>query len=360
MSDFPSPPFCPRIALLTWEFPPKVTGGLGTACAGIARALDRQTSVQVILPKEEVPDPYQCTSEDLADDAYARQVLMEAATADLIHAHDWMTFPAAMAWSRKSGRPWMAHLHSLEWDRSGACAVPEIEAVEAAGLRSAHAVITVSHRTAERATERYDLDPEKVHVVHNGIEPVDPWRRRTRRPRVLFVGRLTWQKAPDDFVKIAAEIAAREPRACFSLVGKGEMEGELRREIARLGMSDAIDMPGFLRPDALQRLLAESQVLCLPSREEPFGLVALEAALFGVPSVISTHAGVGEVLPSARWVEAGDIDGFAGRIWGLLADGPWREELGERARLQARWATWDRTAEGILSVARRVLESNGG
>lgn len=356
MPSHPTSPFRPKIALLTWEFPPEVTGGLGIACGGLAKALDRFTQVKVILPTRRLVDPYACQPGDLLDDGgYQELVLDEAADADVVHAHDWMTFPAAAAWSRKSGRPWVAHVHSLEVDRSGHCAVAAIRDIEAAGLRSATAVIAVSHHTARRCEEIYGVDRSKIHVVHNGIDAVESWRQETGAPRVSFIGRLTWQKAPDDFVDIAARVAVELPEAKFTMAGQGEMQDALMARIERHGISDRFELPGFLGRAGVQALLSRTDVLCMPSREEPFGLVALEAASFGVPAVISSHAGVGEILPSARHVRAGDVEGFAGRIWGLLADPVWRGELGQRALLQAKWATWDRAAEGVMEVLKRLL-----
>ncbi|GAA5483041.1 glycogen synthase [Haloferula sargassicola] len=343
------------MALLTWEYPPEVTGGLGIACEGIARALDRLTGVEVITPAGEAVDPYDCDPEDLEGGEYGALVLQRAAHADVVHAHDWMTFPAAMAWARQTGRPWVAHVHSLEIDRSGGMALPEIREIEGAGLRMADAVIAVSHRTAARCVDEYGVSPEKLHVVHNGIEPVKPWRHETGVPRVSFIGRLTWQKAPDDFVEIAARIAEMNKVVQFTMAGRGEMGPELVERIAKHGLTRRFEMPGFIGREAVRALLARTDVLCMPSREEPFGLVALEAAAFAVPAVISTTAGVGELLPAARHVEAGDVEGFAGRIWGLVVDPEWRRELGERSQLQAKWATWDRTAAAVIEVLRQVI-----
>lgn len=347
--------FRPKVALLTWEYPPEVTGGLGVACEGIARALDRLTGVDVITPGGGVADPYDCDPTDLEGGEFGQLVMARAAQHDVVHAHDWMTFPAAMAWARRTGRPWVAHVHSLEIDRSGGMAVPEIREIEGAGVRAADAVIAVSHRTAGRCEDEYGVDRSKIHVVHNGIDPVKPWRRETGVPRVSFIGRLTWQKAPDDFVEIAAKIARMNRVVQFTLAGRGEMQPELVERIVKLGLAPRFEMPGFIGREAVRALLARTDVLCMPSRQEPFGLVALEAAAFGVPAVISSHAGVGEVLPAARHVEAGDLEGFAGRIWGLVVDPGWRVELGERAQLQAKWATWDRTAAGVMEVLREVM-----
>lgn len=339
--------------MLTWEYPPVVSGGLGVACAGLAEALRENVDVSVILPDEGCDDPYASGFEEETQArvrAYGETVRRDAADAALVHAHDWMSWPAAAAWSRETGRPWVAHVHSLEVDRSGACGLEWIRDIEREGLQSADVVVAVSHVTAGRITGEYGVAGDKIRVVPNGIRMAKPWRIRDRELRVTFIGRITWQKAPDDFVEIAAKVAERYPKVEFTMAGRGEMLDALKERVEELELTGRFEFPGFLGRPAIDALLARTDVLCMPSRAEPFGLVALEAACFRVPAVISETAGVAEVLPSAQLAPPGDVGKFAWLIGELLAYEAMRHELGHRAQIEASWMTWEGAAETLLMI----------
>jgi glycosyltransferase involved in cell wall biosynthesis len=135
---------------------------------------------------------------------------------DVVHAHDWMTYPAGLLAARLSGRPLVAHMHATEYDRSGDHPNPRVAAIEREGLHAARLVVPVSHYTAGVLRRRYGVDPARIRVVHNAVthrEQRQDWRveRAIPEPVVLFLGRVTFQKGPDYFPEAAARVVAALP-----------------------------------------------------------------------------------------------------------------------------------------------------
>src|SRR5262249_46807925 len=155
---------------------------------------------------------------------------------DAIHAHDWMTYPAAMAIARVTGKPLIVHVHSLEQDRSGDYGGNEtIKMIEKAGTQAATAVIAVSFYTRARISKFHHVPLEKIHVVYNGIYPKEIQTEEFRSERhwaehvVLFLGRVTFQKGPDYFVEAAAKVVPHLKNVTFVIAGTGDMMPQLKR-----------------------------------------------------------------------------------------------------------------------------------
>ena len=334
-----------------------LTGGLGVACAGLAEELKGLVDLRVVASGEQV-GAYE--GDDLGDlgervDAFTRKILDQQAGAGLIHAHDWMSFPAAMSIQAEKGIPFVAHIHSLEIDRSGPSGSSWIQGIEREGMHAADRVIVVSQYTARMAVDHYGVNPGKIRIVHNGVAELSPWRAEVPGPCVLFMGRMTGQKAPEVFLDAAFQVAARLPHVEFVMAGRGMILDSLRERVAHSPFAERISFPGFLERSEIQELLARTTVCCMPSRSEPFGLVALEAAQFGVPTVLSGQAGVSEVLRSNPVVGVGDVNGFASRIIELLRDESKRAELGRRVKEEAAAATWRAAADKIVEIYRPLV-----
>lgn len=349
----------PRLKVLMpcWEFPPLLTGGLGVACHGLAEELEGRVDLKVVASGEQVGAYEGDDLGDLGDrvDRFTSRILGNAEGVGLVHAHDWMSFPAAMGIKEAQRVPFVAHIHSLESDRSGPSGSSWIREIERRGMAKADRVITVSRYTARTAVDYYGVDPAKIRIVHNGVRPVKPWRVEVPAPTVLFMGRMTAQKAPEVFFEVAQRIAEQLPHVSFVMAGRGAMLEPLRERAQREGMADRIRFPGFIERPEIHDLLSHTSVCCMPSRSEPFGLVALEAAQFGVPTVLSSEAGVSEVLSSNPVVSVGDVEGFRRHIVDLLRDEPGRSELGRRLVEEASKATWHSAAERVLDVYRGLF-----
>jgi glycosyltransferase involved in cell wall biosynthesis len=288
---------------------------------------------------------------------YAAQVAEMAAGRhfDLIHAHDWMTWPAAIAVARQSGAPLVAHVHSLEHDRSGAHPDVRIDAVERAGLAAADRVICVSHYTAGIVREHYGVPGDLLRVVHNGVYPpavVRKYRRSpgTKGPLVLFLGRVTFQKGPDYFVEAAARVARHIPDATFVVAGSGDMVPGLERRVADLGLEDRFVFPGFLRGEEVERMFSLADLYVMPSVSEPFGIAPLEAMSYNTPVIVSKQSGVSEVLSHALKVDFWDVERMADLMLGALRYPELRQEIVDMARDEVRRIHWDAAAEKCLHI----------
>src|SRR5262249_17213995 len=211
---------------------------------------------------------------------------------DVVHAHDWLTSPAGLAARQASGKPLVAHVHATELDRSGESTTGSpASGIERRTLPLADRVVAVSGYTAEILRERYGVCADRVRVLHNGndapgAKAIDAppakamaapahaqGRRAGRPPLVVFVGRVTRQKAPEHFVRAAALVTAERPDARFVLAGAGDRLEVVRAEAAALGLASRIRFTGFLPRRELDRLYARADVVVMPSRSEPFGLV---------------------------------------------------------------------------------------
>lgn len=402
-----------RILMLGWEFPPHISGGLGTACAGLVRGLAghgvevvfvlprlageqrerglslvgaetysppvRTRAVASALSPYESPKQYRRRAARLTGQygarlmdevaRYAEAVAEIAAdeTFDVVHGHDWMTYPAATAAARESGAPLVLHVHSLEHDRAGPRANPAIVGIEQDGFDAADAIVCVSRFTAGEVTRRYRVDESKLRVVHNAVEPrrrrraaAGPrsrkaQRRRIEEPVVLFLGRVTYQKGPEAFLEAAARVVRVEPKVKFVVAGSGDLLPWLIERAAALGLGRHVHFTGFLGGDDVERAYASADVYVLPSVSEPFGITPLEAAQRGVPVIVSRRSGVTEVLEGALRVDSWDVDDLANKILALLRRPALRAELVQRGRADVRRLTWERQAGLLRDVYEELL-----
>ncbi|MBU0652792.1 MAG: glycosyltransferase family 4 protein [Proteobacteria bacterium] len=415
-----------RILMFGWEFPPRMSGGLGTACYGITAALaglghritfvlprdgeagatpfldlvstagipvsdaDRDDGTEKTLrrlalrPVPSLLHPYLDAGRyrtlylsegkkfPITADVYgldliaevirygrAGGVLARTSTFDVIHAHDWMTVPAALLARRISGRPLVLHIHSLEYDRSGENVNDEIFAIEREGMEKADRIIAVSHRTKRMIAERYAIPEEKISVVYNAVSQKEARQAyRTERPRgrkmVLFLGRITFQKGPDYFVEAAAQVLRVLPDVTFVMAGAGDMMGRMIERIGALGIGDHFHFTGFLQGEEIERIFSLSDLYVMPSVSEPFGISPLEAMSYDVPVILSRQSGVSEILRHALKVDFWDVREMAAKIIAVLKHPVLADKLAEKAREELRKIRWETAAEKITAIYRET------
>jgi glycosyltransferase involved in cell wall biosynthesis len=280
---------------------------------------------------------------------------------DVIHAHDWMTYPAGVALKRRLGKPLVVHVHSLEFDRSGSNANSKIEEIERFGLEAADAVITVSRYTKDVVTREYGIPTEKIHAVHNGIYPsqaIHYYRKQTNNETakiILFLGRITFQKGPDYFVRAAAKVIPHVPESIFIMAGSGDMMPQMIKLVEELGISDHFEFPGFLRGDEVERIFSIADLYVMPSVSEPFGLSALEAINFDVPALISKQSGVSEVVTNSLKFDFWDVDRLADLIINGLIHEEMRHDMIEMARKELGGLRWDASAKNTRDIYEAVI-----
>ena len=275
---------------------------------------------------------------------------------DVIHAHDWMTFPAGLMLARRTGRPLIVHVHSTEFDRSGENVNQQVYDIERRGMHGAMKVITVSRLTKDIVTTRYGISSNKVSVVYNGIN-IDPLASGMtpigrREKIVLYMGRITFQKGPEYFIRAAARVLKIMKNVRFVIAGSGDMYKRCIELAAELGIGHKILFTGFLRGKDIDRVFSMANLYVMPSVSEPFGIAPLEALSHDVPALISKSSGVSEVLTHALKVDFWDTEEMADKIIAVLKHPPLSQTLRRHAAIEVRQLTWD----GAAANCRRIYE----
>ncbi|MEJ2701120.1 MAG: glycosyltransferase family 4 protein [Sedimentisphaerales bacterium] len=422
-----------RVFMLGWEFPPFISGGLGTACYGLTRAMDQlgmgvtfvlpkmvessfTTHVKLLTPASQKSaaaftfegmknikfrainsalqpyssaDVYQRRIEetlrkkqrwsgkngdslslpkDYCGDMYAEvhryaaiaAELAEEEQFDVIHAHDWMTFPAGMAVAAVSGKPLVVHMHSTEFDRSGEHVNQMIYDIERAGMERADQVITVSHFTRNIIVSRYGISPDKVEVVYNGVDRLGSWTSDEvgidkDEKIVLFLGRITMQKGPEYFLLAARKVLEVMNNVKFVMAGSGDLMRQAIEMAAGLGIGHKVLFTGFLRGEDVQKIYKMADLYVMPSVSEPFGIAPLEALDHDVPVIISKQSGVSEVLTHALKVDFWDVNEMANKIVAVLKYPPLQMTLRSHGNFEVRRLRWKDTAVKCARIYEKML-----
>ena len=330
------------------------------------RAHRRQAKSTYLTPEAADENPFE-VDEDLYGHRVVEKVRLFAKFAcqiaegrdfDVIHAHDWMTFPAALEIKLRTGKPLVLHVHSLDYDRGGPDLKNWIFELEQSLLAQADKVVAVSHYTRSILIEQYGIAPEKVEAVHNGLTPREVFTKPKGFPDklVLFLGRVTSQKGPEIFLDVAQRVYNRFPEVRFVMAGAGDRLKRLIEAGAYSEVGHRFHFTGFLNQKQVSDLLAMSDVYCMPSVSEPFGLSALEAAQFGIPMVISKQSGVSEVLPGALSADHWDVEELAEQVLDLLTNESMARLLVEQNSEALGGVTWERNAEQLLKIYDEIVE----
>ncbi len=396
--------------MLGWELPPHNSGGLGTACLQMCKALSKRSGIDIefIVPYQAshddidfmtvssatpqgvaaiirsgiAYDSYKYIREDGSEEwlnIYDQQALYEHAVAsmvnnrefDLVHAHDWLTFRAAMRVREKRGVPVILHVHSVEADRAGMIGGgnPLVREIEGFSMLLADRVIAVSQHTKNCIMREYGIPADKIEVVHNSIELGDitvsadenVYRyldlMRTHGYRVVVnVGRLTVMKGLPSLLRAAKEVIYRAPKTLFLIVGSGEQYYELVTLAADLGIGANVLFTDFQRGKRLRDAFAVGDLFVMPSTSEPFGLTALEAIGYGnTPALVTKQSGVSEILRNCLKVDFWDVNEMANQITAVVQNDPLRDNLIANARLEYEQLSWDDASEKLESIYNQHL-----
>ena len=425
-----------RVFMLGWEFPPFISGGLGTACYGLTRAMD-QLGIEVtfVLPKmvestyathvklltpgsrtasasfkfselknvkfrtiNSALQPYSTSetyqrrieetlrrkhqehggdirsasqlvvSRDYSCDMYTevrRYAALAAELAqneqfDVVHAHDWMTYPAGIAVAAVSGKPLIVHVHSTEFDRSGEHVNQTIYDIEREGMERADRVIAVSHFTRNVIISRYGISGEKVEVVYNGVERNGGWTSSDTSVAkdekiVLFLGRITMQKGPEYFLQAAKKVLGVMDDVKFVMAGSGDLMHRAIEMAAELGIGHKVLFTGFLRGEDVRKIYKMADLYVMPSVSEPFGIAPLEALDNDVPVIISKQSGVSEDLVHALKVDFWDVNEIANKIIAVLKYPPLQMTLRSHGNFEVRKLRWRDSAVKCAKIYRDLL-----
>jgi glycosyltransferase involved in cell wall biosynthesis len=424
-----------KVLMFGWEFPPHITGGLGTACYGLTKGLlKHHVEVLFVVPKaygdesqeavrlinasdinidfsssiyqeywkqltyievgsnlipyvgedefvritfqnqlDKKTEEHSIFSKQYAFSGKYGKNLMEEVTRyalvassiaassqfDLIHAHDWLTYPAGMAAKKVSGKPLLVHMHATEFYRSGEHINQNVYDIERKGMEAADAVITVSNYTKDIVVNRYGINSDKVFTVHNAVEyygdKTKSVERSVKEKVVTFLGRITFQKGPDYFVEAAKKVIDKDDNVRFVMAGSGDMFNRMIMRVAQLGISTKFHFTGFLKGDEVDKMFALSDVYVMPSVSEPFGISPLEAMRAEVPVVISKQSGVSEVLKYAIKIDFWDIDAMADAIYGLLHYDALSKVFAEKGREEVINLKWDNAAAKVKDIYNNMI-----
>lgn len=279
---------------------------------------------------------------------------------DVIHAHDWLT-AMTIPWIKNAG--WhkaLFTIHSTEYGRCGnrmyGGMSERIRGLEAAGCNSADRVVAVSNRLKEETCNIYKVPWDKIRVIYNGVNIhrydgfVDQGEVKREigigvfDPLVLFAGRMVVQKGPDILAHAIPSVLCSIPNAKFAYAGDGHLRGEVERIVSGNGSRHAVRFLGHRSGEDLVRLFKAADVVCVPSRNEPFGIVVLEGWSAGKPVVATTNGGPSEFV----WHDVNGLhisDNPNSVAWGvgtLLGDEEKRRWLGRNGRVAVETAfSWD-------------------
>lgn len=288
-------------------------------------------------------------------------VIARSIDCDVIHSHDWLTYPAGVHAKNVTGKPLVIHVHATDFDRSRGNVNPTVFGIEKDGMNNADHIITVSDLTRRTVIEKYGISPEKVTTVHNAVIPLDDellnLPRKERKEKVItFLGRITMQKGPEYFVEAAAKVLQKTKNVRFVMAGSGDMMDAMIRLAAKRGIADRFHFTGFLRGKQVYEMLAESDVYVMPSVSEPFGISPLEAMEMGVPSIISIQSGCAEILTNVIKTDYWDIDAMADAMHSLITYPALHHELRDRGIEEIHGITWEKAGKKVIDIYQKVIE----
>jgi glycosyltransferase involved in cell wall biosynthesis len=281
---------------------------------------------------------------------------------DIIHAHDWLAYPAGIAAMEVSGKPLIIHVHATDFDRSGGSVNPDVYRIEKNGMDAASKIITVSNLTRDIVINKYNINPDKVETVYNAVEPVKVGencfiKKGFDEKVVTFLGRITMQKGPEYFIEAAYKVLQVMDNVRFVMAGSGDMMERMMRRAAALKITDRFHFTGFLKGSDVFTMLDMSDVYIMPSVSEPFGISPLEAMQSNVPVIISKQSGVAEILTHAVKTDFWDIDAIADAIYGILNYPALSNMFIKNGKEEVIRLKWDNSARHVRDIYYRVIEN---
>jgi glycogen(starch) synthase len=399
-----------KILMLGWELPPHYVGGMGVVCDQLTKHLARSgADIEFVLPfsadyssvkhMKVTPAIMQGTevlmssgstydsmrySTTLADGTVVANGLYEQVEVfaqnvqklicygeyDVIHAHDWLTFKAAMAAKKVTGLPLIAHVHATEFDRAGGkYGNPMVRELEYNGLHAADHIFAVSQRTKDTIVSQYNIDPQNISVSHNHMD-IDPallnetentfayiQQLRSQGYQVVVnAGRMTIQKGVFHLLEAAKLVIEQRPKTVFLLSGGGEQIPELLMKASELGIAQNVMFTGWVSGIGKQwrDAFRVADLFVMPSVSEPLGIAPLEAISYGAPAMVTKQSGISEVLKNILKVDYWDTTEMASQICAVLNSKGLRDTLIQNAQAEHASMSWQPIAKKIMDKYHNV------
>ncbi|WP_456416354.1 glycosyltransferase family 4 protein [Methanocaldococcus sp.] len=385
-----------RIAMITWEYPPRIVGGLAIHCKGLAEGLARNGhKVDVITVGYDLPEYENINGVNvyrvkpishpnfltwtlfMAEEMEKKLGILGIDNYDVIHCHDWMTHFVGANLKHACKMPYVQSIHSTEIGRCGGLYSDDSRAIHTIEYLSTYEscqVITVSYSLKEEVCNIFKTPEDKVKVIYNGI---DPWEfdidmsqdeilnfRRSigvqdDEKMILFVGRLTYQKGVEYLIRAMPKILEKH-NVKLVIAGSGDMRNYLEDLSYQLNIRHKVIFLGFVSKEMLKKLYKSSDIVVIPSLYEPFGIVALEAMASGTPVVVSSVGGLKEIIKheyNGVWVYPKNPDSIAWGVDRVLSDPNFRDYIVKNAKKDVyEKYSWDNIAKETVNVYKIAIE----
>ena len=362
--------------MLSWDFPPRVTGGTAAHVAGLSEGLARAGHELVVLTVADRPAeldakqpnkvhvlrtlvdlPWLPATDPIARTSSANHAVTKLGARltgelsgwvpDIVHGHDWRLGWAADSLATQYDVPFMLTMHGTERVRHGGQlphGVPtDISSIEWWLAFQADRMISPTRFIVEQLVTEFELSPDHVIHVPNGIDP-NLWRATPAEridsnavddPLVVSWGRVQYEKGFQVLARSMHELRGRVPDAKSVIAGWGSYLPELQTQIDVEGVSDIIELTGFLPEGELRDLVHRAGCVVIPSLYEPFGIVALEALAAEAPLIVARTGGLSELIEgtdAGLTFEPGNPDDLADAIERVLTDRALAKQLTSSAR----------------------------
>jgi glycogen synthase len=385
-----------KVFMLSWEYPPRVIGGLSRHVEGLSRALaslghevhvitldfpgapydEEEGLLYVHRVPVDVPAPTFHSWVLLFNHFFekrAGQLAKKYGPPDLVHVHDWLTAPGGVGLKHLLRTPLTMTFHSTEASRSSFSRSPEsamVEGMEWWGSYEAARVIAVSRWMKSEVVSRFRAPPEKVVEIPNAVDvakfdrSVDKeatrrkWNVQPGEKLVVAVGRLTAQKGFDDLIRAFPSILRSVPESRLLIIGEGYMRGELQSLAESEKVGGRTTFAGFVNDADLVDAIRSSDLVAVPSRFEPFGIIALEAMAAGAPVVVSRVGGLAEIVEDnvdGLEVDPDSPSSIAEATARLLTDEGLASKLAANAREKVKAYNWESSARRTLDTYKAAI-----
>ena len=377
-----------KILMLTWEYPPRIVGGIARVVHDLSKRLIKdghEVTVVTYRDSADVPeyendkgvnvyrvDNYMIHPNNFIDwilqlnfnlVSKATEIINKEGGFDVIHAHDWLVANAAKALKNAYGIPVVATIHATEAGRNSGIhddTQRYINDTEWMLTYEASEVIVNSNYMKNELQRLFGLPYEKINVIPNGInlsnfigiERDYDFRRQYAMDNekiILYVGRLVYEKGIQHLIAAMPKVLSNYHDAKLIIAGRGGMMDELRQEANNLGLNDKIYFTGYLDSKQVQKMYKCADVAVFPSTYEPFGIVALEAMLAGVPTVVSDVGGLDEIVThgvDGMKAYAGNANSIADSITALLYGHQLATNVAKKAKQKVKEQfNWEKIAQ---------------
>jgi glycosyltransferase involved in cell wall biosynthesis len=380
-----------NICILTWEFPPRIVGGIARHCYGLSRALSKLghevylvtlefpgtpdfeiiEGTKVYRVRIELGHPNFITWALIFNHFMEKKVAMLSREVDfdVIHIHDWLTTLAGIIAKDYLNKPLVCTVHSTEVGRVQELRSPDsylIDGLEWWMLYESKFITLCSNSMKKEVCDHFRVPSEKIHVIPNAIDTpeykikidresvkrrygIDPSEKL-----VLYIGRLVPQKGVEYLIRAAPMILRNQQNAKFIIAGDGWSRNQLEGLAASMGLGNKIKFLGFISEDERIQLLLSADALVVPSLYEPFGIIALEGMAAGVPVIVSNVGGLSEIVEHDRTgmhAYAANPESIAWCVNKLLSDYEYSQWISENAKKRIKEQySWEAAAKKTSEV----------